>query len=95
MKLDHIPKSLQLGCTLILVVGAITWLVYMLVFSMESNKEGWVNYEIKPYGFQSTGSGNPGVRPTVFYDVPRYRRPYNWPACHLVDYPNEHCEPNE
>uniref|UniRef100_A0A6C0HMI9 Uncharacterized protein n=1 Tax=viral metagenome TaxID=1070528 RepID=A0A6C0HMI9_9ZZZZ len=81
-------------CVAILYIGG---LLYILVLSMNStdNNESWVNYEVKPFGFQSAGSGNAGVRPIAFYDVPRYRRPYNWPACHLVDYPYEHCEPNE
>lgn len=81
----------------IAVIAGLGFLLYLLVKSMKpaENVEGWVNYNIPPFGFQSTCSGNENVRPAVFYNVPRYRRPYNWPVCHLVDYPNEHCEPNE
>jgi len=54
--------------------------------------ENWVNYKELPYGNVQTGAGNlDNIRPLVFYNYPIYRRPYNWPACHLVDYPVPHC----
>ena len=65
-------------------------LVYLLVTSCDTT-ETWVNYKSFPFGNIDTGAGNCGVRPAVFYDVPRYRRPLNWPVCHLVDYPEPHC----
>ena len=65
-------------------------LIYSLVVSCDK-KEGWVDYEQLPYGNILSGSGNNGVRPLVFYDYPIYRRPLNWPVCHLVDYPEPHC----
>jgi hypothetical protein len=54
-------------------------------------KEGWVDYEELPYGNVRSGAGNAGVRPMVFYEYKTYRRPLNWPICHLVDYPVPHC----
>jgi hypothetical protein len=54
--------------------------------------ENWVNYQELPYGNLQTGAGNSdNIRPLVFYNYPIYRRPYNWPVCHLVDYPVPHC----
>jgi hypothetical protein len=65
--------------------------------------EGWVDYEELPYGNVRSGAGNAGalsasglasasgVRPMVFYEYKTYRRPLNWPICHLVDYPVPHC----
>jgi hypothetical protein len=54
--------------------------------------EGWVDYQDSPYGNVHSGAGNSnGVRPLVFYNYPIYRRPLNWPVCHLVDYPVPHC----
>ena len=72
-------------------------------------KEGWVNYQQLPYGNIQTGAGeyksnsnssnsnsnnNDGISPLVFYEYPIYRRPYNYPVCHLVDYPIPHCRTN-
>ena len=41
------------------------------------------------------GNGNDntynGISPLAFYKYPIYRRPYNYPVCHLVDYPIPHC----
>lgn len=54
-------------------------------------KEGWVDYEELPYGNIRSGAGNAGVRPISFYEYKIYRRPLNWPICHLVDYPVPHC----
>lgn len=70
-------------------------LYYSLFMSNKTVTEGWVNYKQQPFGNIYTGSGNEGVRPLVFYDVPRFRRPYNWPVRHLVDYPvpHEHHDP--
>jgi len=65
-------------------------LLYQLIISCESKKEGWVNYEQLPYGNIYTGAGD-NTRPLSFYDYPSYRKPLNWPICHLVDYPVPHC----
>lgn len=80
-------------------------LIYSLVVSCDSIdvKEGWVNYQQLPYGNIQTGAGeykssnsnsNDGISPLVFYEYPIYRRPYNYPVCHLVDYPVPHCRTN-
>jgi hypothetical protein len=54
--------------------------------------ENWVDYQDFPYGNVHSGAGNSNnVRPLVFYNYPIYRRPLNWPVCHLVDYPVPHC----
>lgn len=54
--------------------------------------ETWVDYQELPYGNVRSGAGNTnGIRPVVFYKYPIYRRPLNWPQCHLVDYPVPHC----
>lgn len=75
--------------------------------SLKNINEGWVNYQQLPYGNIQTGAGvyknsnsnsnssgndsNNDLTPLVFYKYPIYRRPYNYPACHLVDYPMPHC----
>ena len=71
-------------------------LIYSLVVSCKSNKDGWVNYKQYPFGNIKTGAGNFDddnnvIRPMTFYDYPIYRKPLNWPICHLVDYPIPHC----
>ena len=65
-------------------------LIWMLSSTCPVN-ESWVDYTQLPYGNIQSGAGNDGVRPLVFYNNPVYRRPYNWPVCHLVDYPVPHC----
>ena len=68
-----------------------TLLIYSLVVNCDTVKEGWVDFEQLPYGNIKSGAGSPGVTPLVFYEYPVYRRPYNYPICHLVDYPTPHC----
>ena len=91
-------------------IGLFMLLIYSLVVSCDSIdvKEGWVNYQQLPYGNIQTGAGeykrksnsnsnsnsNDGISPLVFYEYPIYRRPYNYPVCHLVDYPIPHCRTN-
>ena len=69
-------------------------LIYSLVVSCDTVKEGWVNYQSYPYGNIDTGAGDPDVTPVAFYKYPIYRRPYNYPVCHLVNYPIPHCRTN-
>lgn len=66
-------------------------LIYSLVISCESKKDGWVDYKQYPFGNIQSGAGNKDVRPISFYDYPIYRKPLNWPVCHLVNYPIPHC----
>ena len=85
-------------------IGLFMLLIYSLVVSCDSIdvKEGWVNYQQLPFGNIQTGAGeykssksnttsNNGISPLVFYEYPIYRRPYNYPVCHLVNYPIPHC----
>ena len=69
-------------------------LINIFVVRCEPIKETWVNYKQTPYGNINSGAGDKGVTPLVFYDYPIYRRPYNYPVCHLVDYPLPHCRTN-
>jgi hypothetical protein len=66
-------------------------LIYSLIVNCDTVKEGWVDYKQVPFGNIQSGAGSPGVTPLVFYEYPIYRRPYNYPICHLVDYPTPHC----
>ena len=86
---------------ILFAIGLFMLLIYSLVVSCDSIdvKEGWVNYQQLPYGNIQTGAGehktnnnrNNGISPLAFYEYPIYRRPYNYPVCHLVDYPVPHC----
>ena len=67
--------------------------------------ESWIDYEELPYGNIRSGSGygsgsnfSSGSSKCInsnkqldFYNYPIYRRPLNWPVCHIVDYPTPHC----
>ena len=67
-------------------------LIYSLVAGCTKPiEEGWTDYMEIPFGNVKSGSGDEGVRPVAFYQRPIYRRPLNWPVCHLVDYPVPHC----
>ena len=76
----------------------------MLIYSItttcpinDSEMESWVDYEELPYGNIRTGAGttiantNNTNNKIKFYEYPIYRRPLNWPVCHMVDYPRPHC----
>jgi hypothetical protein len=77
--------------TLALIIFAfLIWALSVSCPIMDS-KENWVNYEELPYGNIRSGAGDPNIRPMAFYNNPIYRRPLNWPICHLVDYPVPHC----
>ena len=75
-------------------------LIYSLVVTCKSNKDGWVNYKQFPFGNIKTGAGNYDenndniIRPMSFYNYPIFRKPLNYPICHLVDYPIPHCRTN-
>jgi len=80
--------TLVLILSVLLVFGLLIW---ALTSTCPVN-ESWVDYEELPYGNVRSGAGNSdGIRPLVFYNYPIYRRPLNWPVCHLVDYPVPHC----
>jgi hypothetical protein len=83
---------LSQNVTIILfALGLFMLLIYSLVVNCDSVKESWVNYEQLPYGNIQSGAGSRDITPLVFYEYPVYRRPYNYPICHLVDYPVPHC----
>lgn len=83
--------------TLFIIMGSLVLfgiLIYFITTTCPtaSTTEGWVDYEQLPYRNVKSGAGNShGIRPLVFYDYPVYRRPLNFPICHLVDYPTPHC----
>lgn len=76
---------------MVISLGIFALLIYSLVVRCDTVKEGWVNYKQLPYGNIQTGAGDEGITPLAFYEYPIYRRPYNYPICHLVDYPVPHC----
>jgi hypothetical protein len=77
--------------TILIALFLFTLLIYSLVVSCDSNKEGWVDYKQYPFGNIQSGAGDKDVRPISFYDYPIYRKPLDWPVCNLVDYPIPHC----
>ena len=50
--------------------------------------ENWINYRQEPLGNINTAYDNN----TSYYRRDRYRKPLNYPACHMVDYPVRHCK---
>ena len=54
------------------------------------NNEPLVNYQQLPLGNMQSRSYPPNY--LNFYRNDRFRKPYNWPACHMVDYPVRHCK---
>ena len=75
---------------MIIALCLLSLLIYYLIITCDSKKEGWVNYEQLPFGNIKTGAGD-NTRSLSFYDYPIYRKPLNWPICHMVDYPIPHC----
>lgn len=74
---------------LLAIIVLFVFLIYLFLVdcnSLESKVEGWTNYQQLPLGNHYTG-----FDPLQFYDVPRYRKPYRYPVCHIVDYPVKHC----
>jgi hypothetical protein len=66
-------------------------LMMILMYLMEKCKvvENWELYYQYPYGEIKT-CPNVYNGSCSFYNLPRYRKPYMWPAKHLVDYPIKH-----
>lgn len=79
--------------TIIIVFTFILFILLINMFNIDC-KETWVNYQQLPYGNIKSGAGDKGITPLVFYEYPIYRRPYNYPVCHLVNYPEPHCRTN-
>ncbi len=87
----------MISSNMIIMLSALilfTLLIYSLVVSCDTVKEGWVNYQSYPYGNIDIGAGDNDTTPVAFYKYPVYRRPYNYPVCHLVNYPIPHCRTN-
>ena len=75
----------------LLIFSILIWALTITCPIDKNIKEPWVNYQELPYGNITTGAGNPGIRPLSLYEYKTYRRPLNYPICHLVDYPIPHC----
>ncbi len=50
-----------------------------------NNVEHWEMYRQKPHGYVKTGTA-----PLVFYERPRYRKPYRYPVTFDQSYPTPH-----
>lgn len=72
-----------------LLTALILFVVIITIFKgdCENTKEGWVNYKNLPFGNIDSGKSSP----LVMYDIPRYRKPYNWPQCFITNHPERHC----
>ena len=73
-----------------LVLAIVLFVVIISIFRVncESVKESWVNYKESDFGNYHNSRGDP----TVFYRLPRYRKPYRWPMCFDTLYPVSHCK---
>ena len=79
MKLDDIA--------VFILVATVLFLIIHISQKNFDNYESWINYREEPLG---------NIRTMYDYNTPyyrrdRYRKPLNWPACHMVDYPIRHC----
>ena len=73
------------NCLLIIVLVLI-----VLIYMNNHTNETLVNYKEQPLGNFKSGVNTPnGLK---YYRRDRHRKPYNWPACHMVDYPVRHCK---
>jgi len=80
-----------------IVFTFILFILLINIFVVDCNKhvkENWINYQQLPYCNIKSGAGDKGITPLVFYEYPIYRQPYNYPVCHLIDYPEPHCRTN-
>ena len=67
------------------ILIAIMVLIFILCF-YQITIENWTIYQSLPYGNYYTAP-----EPLNFYNKPRYRKPYKFPACVNVGYPVPHC----
>ena len=74
---------------LIVLIGII-YCAYCMYCKLMVNKptEEWVDYTLKPYGYELSGSD-----PVHYYNLPRYRKPFRWPFKFFQSYPNNHMSP--
>ena len=85
-------------CFFMMLIYSITITCPVNNNSIDNDIESWVDYKELPYGNIRSGAGftmlntNANANNQIkFYEYPIYRRPLNWPVCHLVDYPQQHC----
>ena len=62
------------------------FLIFLLLYKKEEGFTGWRMYQQRPLNNLYTGSN-----PLSYYEHNRYRKPYNYPACHMQEYPIRHC----
>lgn len=62
------------------------FIVFILLYKNKEGFTGWKMYQQLPLGNVYTGSN-----PLNYYKHKRYRKPYNYPACHMKSYPIQHC----
>ena len=79
-------NSLAIFLVLVPIFVLVLYLFLDDCSKLSNTIEGWTNYQQKPLGNWYTG-----FDPLEFYDVPRYRKPYRYPVCHIKDYPLKHC----
>ena len=74
----------------IVVFFLVATVLFLIIHTSQKNfhnYESWINYREEPLGNIQTAYDNN----TAYYRRDRYRKPLNWPACHMVDYPIRHC----
>jgi len=64
----------------------LVFIMFILLYKKQEGFTGWSMYKTKPYNNVSTGSN-----PLIYYEHEKYRKPYNYPICHMKDYPIKHC----
>lgn len=74
---------------ILIIIILFVLLIYLFLVDckhLENTVEGWTNYQQLPLGNWYTG-----FDPLHFYNMPRYRKPYRYPVCHVKEYPVKHC----
>ena len=66
-----------------LIIAIVLFLIIHTSQKNFKNYESWINYREEPLGNIQTAYDN--------NRRDRYRKPLNYPACHMVDYPIRHC----
>ena len=73
-----------------IIIAIICFALIFSLFVVDCNKikkESWVNYQ----NFNFGNVDNTNSDKVVFYNRPQYRKPYNYPVCHLTRHPVPHC----
>ena len=66
----------------------ICFILLVVLFSLNNNKDSFQNYMTIPYHYVKTGTD-----PLQFYVLNRYRKPYRWPYKVFTTYPTPHMKP--